>query len=112
MYTKRGEEMNMKRIVTGIISIVMIGSVMACSNTANKPDMHIEKAQISEQEENIAKLLGLNIKQPIYDFKLDKNVKSIQINTYELTDGACNLVAVGGRKAFSDDNGSSLSKIL
>lgn len=95
----------MKRIVISIIAVVMTLSLVACGNTAKKPAIYIEKAQLSEQEESIAKLLGANSEQLIYDFKLDNNVKSVQINTYELINGAWKLVSGGGGKAFSDDKG-------
>ena len=65
----------------------MILFLIACGNTAKKPALYIEKAQLSEQEESIAKLLGANSEQLIYDFKLDNTVTSVQINTYVLING-------------------------
>lgn len=49
-------------------------------------------------------MLGAISEQPIYDFKLDNNVRSVQVNTYELINGAWKLVS-GGGQAFSDDKG-------
>ena len=95
----------MKRIVISIIAVVMTLSLAACGNTVKKPGIYIEKARLSEQEESIAKLLGDNSEQLIYDFKLDNSVKSVQVNTYELINGAWKLVSGGGGKAFSDDKG-------
>lgn len=95
----------MKRIVISIIAVVIALSLVACGNTAKKPAIYIEKARLSEQEESIAKLLGANSEQLIYDFKLDNSVKSVQVNTYELINGAWKLVTGGGGKAFSDDKG-------
>jgi hypothetical protein len=94
-----------KRIIIIIIDVVMTLSFVACGNTTKKPVMYIEKAQLSEQEENIAKLLGANSEQLIYDFESDDNVKSLQVNTYELIDGAWELISGGGGQAFSDNKG-------
>lgn len=100
-------EWNMKRIFIGIIVIVTTLAMVACGNTTSKPslpDLYIEKAQLTEQEESIAKLLGANEDQYIFDFALDDQVKSIQVNSYELTDGSWKLVG-GGDWAFSDEKG-------
>ena len=95
----------MKRILVSIVAVVMTLTLIACGNTVKKPAMYIEKAQLSVQEENIAKLLGANSEHLIYDFKLDDNVKSVQINTYELINGAWKMVSGGGGQAFSDYKG-------
>ena len=87
-------------MITG--AICMIG----CSDTtetANK--MYIEPAQLTEEEEQIAALLGLNTKQRIFDFVLDETVQSIQVNTYRLIDGEWKLETGGGGQAFSDAKG-------
>ena len=67
--------------------------------------MYIEPAQLTEEEEKIAALLGLKTKQRIFDFELDESVKSIQINTYRLMDGEWKLETGGGGQAFSDTEG-------
>lgn len=77
----------------------------SCGTRSDAPKMYIEKARLSEQEQNIATLLGADTEQLIYDFILDKNVKSLQINTYELIDGTWNLMAGGGGESFSDKQG-------
>ena len=71
--------------------------------TAGK--MYIGPAQLTEEEEKIATLLGLDTQQKIYDFVLDKTVQSIQVNTYRLMDGEWKLEAGGGGQAFSDVEG-------
>lgn len=93
------------KIIFSIITIVLILSLLACDHTANNFVMYIDKAQLSEQEENITELLGINGEHLMYDFVLDDNVKSIQVNTYELINGAWELVSGGGGQAFSDDRG-------
>lgn len=95
----------MKRFVIIIVNIAMALSLVACVNTTQKPTIYIEKAQLTEQEESIAELLGANSEQLIFDFKLDNNVKSIQVNTYELVNGEWNLISGGGGRAFADNKG-------
>lgn len=94
----------MKRIAISIIAVMMTLSALACAQIHKKPAIYIEKAQLSDQEESIVQLLGANREQHIYDFKLDNHVKSVQVNTYELIDGAWKLVG-GGESAFSDEKG-------
>ncbi len=94
-----------KKIIIGILAAISILSLAACSNPPQKPDMYIEKAELSQQEENIAKLLGDNSDQLIYDFKLDDTIQSVQINTYRLIDGKWQRISGGGGRQFSDDKG-------
>lgn len=95
----------MKKVIIIIVAIIFVLSLVACSNKVQKPAMYLEKAQLSEQEEDIAKLLGANSDQHIYDFILDDTARSVQVNTYKLIDGTWKLVAGGGGQAFSDENG-------
>lgn len=86
----------------------MVGllSMVGCSDiekTAGK--MYIEPAQLTEEEEKIAALLGVDTQQKIYDFVLDETVQSIQVNTYRLMDGEWKLETGGGGQAFSDAKG-------
>ena len=95
----------MKKIAISIVAIVFILSLASCSNTAKKPNLYIEKAQLTKQEESIAKLLGANSEHRIYDFKLDDSVKSVRINTYELKEGSWKQVTGFGSQAFLDNKG-------
>ena len=96
----------MKKLIVIVLAIVGILNMVGCSNiekTAEK--MYIEPAQLTEEEEKIAALLGLNTQQQIYDFVLDETVQSIQVNTYRLIDGEWKLETGGGGQAFSDATG-------
>lgn len=96
----------MKKLTVMVMAIVGILNMVGCSNiekTAEK--MYIEPAQLTEEEEKIAALLGLNTQQQIYDFVLDETVQSIQVNTYRLIDGEWKLETGGGGQAFSDATG-------
>ena len=99
----------MKRMILLLLALCMLLSFAAC-----KPDsgteaaaMYIEPAQLTEEEENIVKLLGAkeNGLNRIFDFVLDDSVQSLQVNTYELVDGAWSLVSGGGGWTFSDSEG-------
>lgn len=94
-----------KLIVTVLVTIGMI-SMVGCSDTPKTAEkMYIEPAQLTEEEEKIAALLGLNTEQRIFDFELDESVQSIQVNTYRLIDGEWKLETGGGGQAFSDTEG-------
>ena len=71
--------------------------VVGCSDSPKKVNnMYIEPAQLTEEEERLAALLGLNTKQRIFDFVLDETVQSIQVNTYRLIDGEWKIETVAG----------------
>ena len=94
----------MKRIWALLLGVVLSVSLTACAEN-NLDQMYIEEAQLTEEEKNIAELLGLNQEYRLYDFSLDDTVKSMQINTYELIDGEWHIVAGGGGQAFEDAEG-------
>ena len=96
----------MKKLIVIVLAIVGMISMVGCSDTEKTVDkMYIEPAQLTEEEEKIAALLGLNTQQQIYDFVLDETVQSIQVNTYRLIDGEWKLETGGGGQAFSDATG-------
>ena len=96
----------MKKLTVMVMAIVGMLSMVGCSDTEKTAEkMYIEPAQLTEEEEKIAALLGLNTQQPIYDFVLDETVQSIQVNTYRLIDGEWKLETGGGGQAFSDVTG-------
>ena len=96
----------MKKWIALILMITEVICMIGCSDTPEKVNkMYIEPAQLTEEEEQIAALLGLNTKQRIFDFVLDETVQSIQVNTYRLIDGEWKLETGGGGQAFSDAKG-------
>jgi len=96
----------MKRLKSLFLLITAMICIMGCSDTTEKVNkMYIEPAQLTEEEEQIAALLGLNTKQRIFDFVLDETVQSIQVNTYRLIDGEWKLETGGGGQVFSDVKG-------
>lgn len=96
----------MKRIFAFILSAVLTGCLCSCSNTPQaSPSMYIEPAQLSEEENQIAELLGADKSQRIFDFVVDDTVQSYQVNTYQLIDGRWELQNGGGGSAFTDTSG-------
>ena len=96
----------MKKLIVLVLAMVGLLSMIGCSDIEkNAEKMYIEPAQLTEEEEKIAALLGLDTQQKIYDFVLDETVQSIQVNTYRLMDGEWKLETGGGGQAFSDAKG-------
>ena len=96
----------MKKLIVIVLMIVGMISIVGCSATPKSAEkMYIEPAQLTEEEEKIAELLGLNTKQRIFDFVLDESVQSIQVNTYRLIEGVWTLETGGGGQAFTDTEG-------
>ena len=92
----------MKKWIVTVLMMVGMISMVGCSDTPKTDEkMYIEPAQLTEEEEKIARLLGLNTEQRIFDFELDETVKS----TYRLIDGEWKLETGGGDQAFSDPDG-------
>lgn len=94
----------MKRIWALLLGVILSVSLSACAEN-NLDQMYIEQAQLTEEEKNIAELLGLNQEYRLFDFSIDDTVKSMQINTYELIDGKWHIIAGGGGQAFEDSEG-------
>ena len=94
-----------KWIITLVVMIGIISMIACLGAQKNEENMYIEPAQLTEEEKEIASLLGLNTEHRIFDFSLDESVQSIQVNTYRLVDGEWKLETGGGGQAFSDTEG-------
>lgn len=75
----------------------------ACHREA-APEMYIEPAQLSAEEQALGDLLGMDSSHRIFDFQLDEGVQSIQVTSYELIDGQWAHMG-GGTHAFHDTSG-------
>ena len=95
----------MKKVFSVILFIFLICFMAGCQSEPEAPTMYIQKAQLTEAEENIVKLLGDENDQLIYDFVLDDTVQCLQINTYELQGSEWKLISGGGGQAFTDPKG-------
>lgn len=95
----------MKKWVLFGMAVCLFVFAVGCHEKAGRPSLSIEPAQLTEQEENIAALLGLNTEHHIFDFTVDDKVQSLQFNTYEMLNGEWRMISGGGGQAFSDAEG-------
>lgn len=93
-----------KRLCRLFCCLLLTLFLSACGKNVSK-EMYLEEAQLTEEENKIVELIGMDQKQLIYDFQADDTIKSIQINTYELEDGQWSLVTGGGGQAWTDPKG-------
>ena len=82
----------MKRLIA---LFALLALLAGCSAEA-APAMYIEPAQLDEKEEAVAKLLGADTDQYLFDVVLDGTAKKVSVCTYELVDGEWEMVTGGG----------------
>lgn len=84
-------------------ALLALLALVLCGCTAEAaPEMYIEPAQLSEEEEAVAKLLGADTDQHLFDVVLDGTAKTVSVRTYELVDGAWELRSGGGGMALKE----------
>ena len=76
--------------------------VLMLSGCAKNEGMYVEPAQLTQEEQEIAELLGLNTEHRIFDFTVDDTVQTVQVNVYELENGGWSRISGGGGLDFSD----------
>lgn len=88
----------MKKVLAlfALLALVLGG----CS--ADTPAMYIQPAELTEEEESIAKLLGADTDQHLFDVVLDGTAKKVSVRTYELIDGQWELFSGGGRTSLEE----------
>lgn len=79
----------------------LLALLAGCSAEA-APSMYIEPAKLNEEEEAVAKLLGADTDQHLFDVVLDGTAKKVSVNTYVLEDGQWKLVTGGGGMALKE----------
>ena len=95
----------MRRALAIVLALALLSALVGCQKEPEGPEMYIQKAQLTEAEENIVKLLGDENDQLLYDFVLDNTVQCLQVNTYELQGSEWKLISGGGGQAFTDPKG-------
>ncbi len=90
----------MKKVFALLVLLVLLAG---CSAGA-APAMYIQPAELNEEEEAVAKLLGADTDQHLFDVVLDGTAKKASICTYELVDGAWELRSGGGGMALEEDD--------
>lgn len=84
--------------------LALLALVLSGCTAEAAPEMYIEPAQLSEEEEAVAKLLGADTDQHLFDVVLDGTAKKVSVCTYELVDGAWELRSGGGGMALEEDD--------
>lgn len=79
----------------------LLALLAGCSAEA-APSMYIEPAKLNEEEEAVAKLLGADTDQHLFDVVLDGTAKTVSVNTYVLEGGEWKLVTGGGGMALKE----------
>lgn len=83
--------------------LVALLALVLCGCTAQvAPGMYIQPAELNEEEEAVAKLLGADTDQHLFDVVLDGTAKKVSVCTYELVDGAWELRSGGGGMALKE----------
>lgn len=80
----------MKKALLLLMAALMLPALSACAGEARQdrePEMYIEPAQLNEDEEKMAQLLGGMDGQHIFDFSVDDSVQSLSIKLWKLEDG-------------------------
>lgn len=69
--------------------------------------MYVEPAQLTREEQNMAKLLGADGVQYIFDFRVDETVRTVCISLYQWVDGDWEAISGGEDSfvAFTDTEG-------
>mgnify|MGYP007110267444 CR=1 FL=1 len=71
-----------------IFALLALLALALCGCTAEAaPAMYIQPAQLSEEEEAVAKLLGADTDQHLFDVALDGTARRMCVTAYELVDG-------------------------
>lgn len=85
-----------------IFALFALLALLAGCSAETAPGMYIQPAELNEEEEAVAKLLGADTDQHIYDVVLDGTAKTVSVNTYVLVDGEWKLVTGGGGMALKE----------
>ena len=86
-----------------VFALFALLALVLCGCTAEAaPEMYIEPAQLSEEEEAVAKLLGADTDQHLFDVVLDGTAKKMRTAIYELVNGEWE-VRSGGSMALDED---------
>lgn len=86
-----------------VFALLALLALILCGCTAQAaPEMYIQPAELNEEEEAVAKLLGADTDQHLFDVVLDETAKKVTVNTYVLEDGEWELVTGGGGMALKE----------
>ncbi|MBP3684588.1 MAG: hypothetical protein J6J12_06460 [Oscillospiraceae bacterium] len=86
------------------LPLLLILFIALCGCVQEK-EMYIAPAQLTQQEKDIANLLGANLDQRIFDFQADDTIRRMEVNAYELIDGKWEMFYGGGGASHTDPTG-------
>lgn len=94
----------MRKFFPIFLVLALIFFLCGCGKSSG-PAMYIQPAQLTEEEQNIAKLADLNMNSTLFDFHVDETVRTMDIRAYELIDGEWDIFYGGGGQTLTGTEG-------
>lgn len=85
--------------------LLLCALLLLTSCASQKPAMYIEPAQLTAAEEQIKAMAAQGRFVHFFDFRLDKDVQSVNVQVYRLEDAQWVPYSVGGKMAMPDADG-------
>ena len=86
----------MKKWSVAALALCMAASLMACGAPSQKVvNPQICAGELTEQEENLVKLYGVEHTGKLFDYQVGEEIKSLQLEVWEWADGAWMPVSGG-----------------
>lgn len=86
-----------------VFALLVLLVLLAGCSAETAPAMYIEPAKLNEEEEAVAKLLGADMDQHLFDVVLDGTAKKMCVTAYELADGTWKPWIGGGGSGMALD---------
>lgn len=87
----------------GLVPFVLLALFLSACSAGAAPAMYIQPAELTKEEQAVAKLLGADTSQHLFDVVLDGTARTVSIRTYELVDGAWELFSGGGGMSLKEN---------
>ena len=98
----------MKKLLCAALAALLTALLCACAASAPEATLVIRQAELTQEEQEMASLLGCG-SSVIYDFSLDDSVKTVRVERYQLgADGAWEAIG-GGSFAASGEGRIALT---
>lgn len=95
----------MRKLIFVLSICFILGISTGCTAQKDGFKMHIQKAELTKEEKNIADLIDADISNAIFDFTVDETINAIQINTYKLKEDEWEMMSGGGGHVFNNSTG-------
>lgn len=93
-----------------VLAVLLALALSACSAEA-APEMYIQPAELSQEEEAVAKLLGADMDQHLFDVALDGTARKMCVTAYELVDGSWEPWIGGGGSGMALDEKAKAGRL-